>query len=127
MSKYKSPILFAAVLALSSTSVFASEKNDEAMKKLGTKAGCFTCHAIEPGAAGPNGLKPIGPAWKEIAARYKGDKKAEKVLIAEVMDGTSPYNRHWQDKTSGVAMPPTAVAISQADAKKLVRWILALK
>jgi len=119
-------LFVAGLLAVSSMGVLANEKNDETMKKVAADAGCFTCHSIEP-KEGKDGMKPIGPAWKDVAARYKGDKKAAAHLTSLVLEGSSPYGRHWKDQTSGVAMPPNAVAIKEADAKKLVKWILALK
>jgi cytochrome c len=100
--------------------------NDEALK-LATGSGCMTCHHIEPGAKGPGGLPPIGPAWKDVAAKYRSVKGAQQQLTATVMAGSSPYESHWKDKVSGLAMPPNKVAISEADAAKLVAWILELK
>jgi cytochrome c len=100
--------------------------NDDAMVKLATTSGCMTCHHIEPGAKGPNGLDPIGPAWKDVATKYKGQKEAAKQLTATVLAGSNPYESHWKGKVSGLAMPPNKVAISEADAGKLVQWILAL-
>lgn len=114
------------VAALASSPAFADAKKDDAARQLATKSGCFICHAIELDAKGPDGLKPVGPPWKAVAARYKGDKNAQKNLTAAVMGGTSLYNRHWKEESSGVAMPPNGVAISEADAKKLVGWILGL-
>jgi cytochrome c len=124
MTAIRFPMLFVAALA--SSSVFADAKQDEAARQLATKSGCFICHAIELDAKGPDGLKPVGPPWKAVAARYKGDKNAKKNLTVAVMGGTSVYNRHWKEESSGVAMPPNGVAISEADAKKLVDWILGL-
>lgn len=100
---------------------------DDAMLKLATGSGCMTCHHIEPGAKGPDGLPPVGPAWQDVAARYKGKADAAKQLTATVMAGSNPYESHWKGKVSGLAMPPNKVAISQADAAKLVNWILTLK
>jgi cytochrome c len=117
--------LLVATMAASSFA-FADAKPDEALRQLANKSGCFICHAIELDAKGPEGLKPVGPPWKAIAARYKGDKDARNNLTTAVMGGTSVYNRHWKDESSGVAMPPNGVAISEADAKKLVDWILSL-
>lgn len=114
------------VVALAGSSALADTKRDEAARQLATKSGCFICHAIELDAKGPEGLKPVGPPWKAVAARYKGDKSARKNLTAAIMGGTSLYNRHWKEESSGVAMPPNGVAISEADAKKLVDWILSL-
>ena len=118
------PLLAAA---LASSPAFADAKKDEAARQLATKSGCFICHAIELDAKGPDGLKPVGPPWKAVAARYKGDKAAKKNLTAAIMGGTSVYNRHWKEESSGVAMPPNGVAISEANARKLVDWILALE
>lgn len=111
---------------LATGSVFADAKADDAARQLAIRSGCFICHAIELDAKGPEGLKPVGPPWKAVAARYKGDKDAKKNLTMAVMGGTSLYNRHWKDESSGVAMPPNGVAISEADAAKLVDWILSL-
>ncbi|MBI5790691.1 MAG: c-type cytochrome [Rhodocyclales bacterium] len=117
-----------SVAALLATgSAFADAKADDAARQLATRSGCFICHAIELDARGPEGLKPVGPPWKAVAARYKGDKDAQKNLTAAVMGGTSLYNRHWKEESSGVAMPPNGVAISEADAAKLVAWILGLQ
>ena len=112
---------------LASGSAFADAKADDAARQLAMRSGCFICHAIELDARGPEGLKPVGPPWKAVAARYKDDKEARKNLTAAVMGGTSPYNRHWKAESSGIAMPPTGVAISEADAAKLVDWILSLQ
>lgn len=115
------------VTMAASSSSFADAQPDDALRQLANKSGCFICHAIELDAKGPEGLKPVGPPWKAIAARYKGDDTARKNLTTAVMGGTSIYNRHWKEESSGVAMPPNGVAISEADAKKLVDWILSLK
>lgn len=107
--------------------VLADAAPDEKMAKLASASGCFTCHSVESGKPGPNGMAPIGPAWQDVAKRYKGDKKAAGNLLKTVLQGSNPYGSHWKDKVSGLAMPPNAVAINEADAKKLVAWILALK
>lgn len=118
------PILSALLLA---APAWAAAGDDDAVIKLATGAGCMTCHHIEPGAKGPNGLPPIGPAWKDVAAKYASVKGAQQQLTATVMAGSSPYESHWKDKVSGLAMPPNKVAISEVDAAKVVAWILALK
>jgi cytochrome c len=119
-------------VALFGLSVFthgamADAELDDRMIKLASNAGCFTCHSVESGKPGPNGLAPIGPAWQDVGARYHGQPKAKDALLRAVMDGTSLYASHWKNKISGIAMPPNAVAIKEADAKKLVAWILNLK
>lgn len=116
--------LAAAALSLGTTAARADDH--DAMLKLATASGCMTCHHIEPGAKGPDGLPPIGPAWKDVSAKYKGQKGADAKLTQTVLAGSNPYESHWKGKVSGLAMPPNAVAIKEADAKKLVKWILAL-
>ena len=123
----KRTLLALCAAALASAGALAADaKQDAAMVKLATDSGCMTCHHIEPGAKGPDGLAPIGPAWKDVSAKYKGVKGAEGQLTHVVMTGSNPYDSHWKGKVSGLAMPPNKVAITEADAKKLVRWILAL-
>lgn len=100
---------------------------DDSMLKLAATSGCLTCHQVEPGGKGPDGLPPVGPAWREVAAKYKGRKGAAAELTHTVMTGSNPYDSHWKGKASGLAMPPNAVAIREADAKRLVAWILALE
>ena len=119
--------LMALSAALLAATAWAGSADDQAALKLATGAGCMTCHNIEPGAKGPNGMAPIGPAWRDVAAKYKSVKDAQQQLTATVLAGSSPYESHWKDKVSGLSMPPNKVAISEVDAAKLVSWILALE
>jgi cytochrome c len=116
----------AASAALAAPAMAQAGHND-AMVKLATQSGCMTCHQIEPGGKGPDGMAPIGPPWREVSAKYKGQKGAAAQLTHTVMAGSNPYESHWKGKVSGLAMPPNAVAIKEADAKKLVGWILGLE
>lgn len=120
-------LLAASVIALGlgSSVAFAATAKDADMLKLATQSGCMTCHSIESGNR-PDGSPPIGPAWREVAAKYKGDKNAQATLTNTVLHGSSPYASHWKGKVTGLAMPPNAVAIKDSDAKKLVGWILSL-
>ena len=115
-----------ATLALAAGTAQAAD-HDVTMVKLATNAGCMTCHHIEPGAKGPDGLAPIGPAWRDVSAKYKGQKDAADKLTRTVLAGSNPNESHWKGKVSGLAMPPNAVAIKDADAKQLVKWILSLE
>lgn len=117
-----------AVAALVLTSPLAGWcAGNDAMLALANKSGCMTCHHLEPGAKGPDGLAPIGPAWRDVSAKYQGQKGAADTLTATVLKGSSPYESHWKGKVSGLAMPPNAVAIKEADARSLVKWILAME
>jgi len=117
-------VLRLAALALFATS--ASAAVDDDMKSLASKSGCLTCHSIESGAPGPNGMAPIGPAWQDVAKMYQGKPGADVFLTRVVLEGSNPYGSHWKDKVSGLSMPPNKVAIKEVDAKKLVKWILTL-
>ena len=126
MKKPARPTVAACLLALSAAVPAMAAGADDANLKLATNAGCMTCHHVEPGAKGPDGLPPIGPAWRDVSAKYKGQKDAATKLTHTVMTGSNPYESHWKGKVSGLAMPPNAVAIKEADAKQLVKWILSL-
>ena len=121
--KYHLTLLTACLL---SQLAIADAKNDVEMKKLASASGCMTCHGIETSKPGPNGLKPIGPAWSEVAKQYKGKPGATEFLTRVVLEGSNPYSSHWKDKVSGLSMPPNAVAITEGNARQLVSWILAL-
>ena len=114
-----------AGLALAS-SLHAADKTDDDMLKLASASGCMTCHSVDARMKGPDSTVPIGPAWRDVSAKYKGDTGAEEQLTRTVMAGSSPYESHWKGKVSGLAMPPNKVAITDSDAKKLVHWILSL-
>jgi cytochrome c len=75
------------------------------------KNGCAACHAIDK--------KVIGPAYQDVAAKYKGDKDALAKLSDKVKKGGVGV---WGQ----VPMPPN-VQVSDADIKDLVSWILSLK
>jgi cytochrome c len=115
-----------AALALLAQGAWADAKNDANMKLLAAASGCMTCHGIESGKPGPDGLAPIGPAWADVAKQYKGKPGASEFLTRVVLEGSNPYNSHWKGKVSGLAMPPNAVAITEGNARLLVNWILAL-
>lgn len=83
----------------------------QADQKLAQEKGCMACHAVDK--------KVVGPAYKDVAAKYKGDKAAADKLAAKVKAGGSGV---W----GPVPMPPQA-AVADADIKKLVAWILAQK
>jgi cytochrome c len=78
---------------------------------LSTSKNCMTCHTVEK--------KVVGPGFKEVAAKYKGDKTAADKLALKVVKGGGGV---W----GPVAMPPNP-QVSEAEAKKLVAWILSQK
>jgi cytochrome c len=78
---------------------------------LAKKSGCLVCHDVDK--------KVVGPAYKDVAAKYRGDKNAEAKLIDEVKKGSSGV---W----GPTPMPPN-VLVSDSDVKTLVEWVLSLK
>lgn len=98
-----------AIATVAATLAFAGTA--QANEELAKKNNCTACHKVD--------AKLVGPGYKEVAAKYKGDKKAEALLIAKVKNGGSGV---W----GAVPMPPNA-AVKDADIKTLVKWILALK
>jgi len=119
-------MLPALLLASAASGAFAAAEQDKAMLALAAKSGCLSCHHVDPGAKGPDGLPPVGPPWRDVAQQYRGHTDALETLTRTVMKGSNPYESHWKGKASGLAMPPNAVAIQEADARELVRWILSL-
>ena len=83
----------------------------QANEKLAQASGCMTCHGVDK--------KVIGPSYKEIAAKYRGDKGAEPALIGKVKKGGKGV---WGE----MPMPPNA-HVKDEDVKTLVQWILATK
>ena len=75
------------------------------------KDGCAACHSVDK--------KIVGPAYQDVAAKYKGDKDAATKLADKVKKGGVGV---WGQ----IPMPPNA-QVSDADIKELVGWILTLK
>lgn len=80
--------------------------------RLAQQSGCLVCHAL--------GGKVVGPAWKDVAAKYRGDAGAEAKLIAAVSKGGKGV---W----GSMAMPANSPRVSDANIKSLVRFVLSLK
>ncbi len=81
-------------------------------RELAQKSGCFACHTVEK--------KLVGPAWNDVAAKYRGQKDAEAKLVAKVAKGGGGV---W----GAAPMPPNSPKVGDADIKTLVRFILSLK
>lgn len=81
-------------------------------RALAQKSGCFTCHAIDK--------KVVGPAWKTIADKYRGDAGATARLISKVSKGGSGA---W----GSTPMPANSPRVKDADIQALVKFILSLK
>jgi cytochrome c len=94
-------LLVAAALAALAAPVHA----DEALAK---KHNCLACHQTDK--------KLVGPAYKDVAKKYKGQKNAAAMLAEKVKKGS-------QGVWGPVPMPPNP-SVPDGDVKKLVDWIL---
>ena len=98
-------VLFAALVAVCfSQSVFADEK------LAGTK-NCLGCHALN--------TQVVGPAFKDVAKKYAGNKDAAATLAAKI--------RHGGGGVWGAIPMPANPQVNEAEGKKLATWILGLK
>lgn len=93
---------------------FAQNKggvDPKAAEALANKSGCIACHNVDK--------KVIGPAYKDVAGKYRTDKDALAKLSEKVKKGGAGV---WGQ----VPMPPNP-QVSDAEIKTLVTWILSLK
>lgn len=91
----------------------ATEKapaNDATME-LARKRACLACHQIDRPRA--------GPAFQDIARRYQGDKQAETRLVQKVLKGGGGV---WKMPMGPM---PAQSQVNEAEARQLVKWILA--
>jgi cytochrome c len=100
----KRSLLLIALSSLVPTSAFAQAD-------LAKAKNCMACHAVAS--------KLVGPAFKDVAAKYADQKGAEDYLAQKVLKGSAGV---W----GPVPMPPNA-QLSEADARSLAKWVLAQK
>jgi cytochrome c len=96
--------MLAGIGALSSSAAMANAD-------LAKAKNCMACHAV--------GNKVVGPAYKEVAAKYAGQKDAEDKLVQKVIKGGAGV---W-----GTIPMPANPQVSEAEARTLVKWILSQK
>ena len=97
--------LFAlAALAASSAPALADQA-------LATAKNCMACHAVDK--------KLVGPSYKDVAAKYAGQKDAVDKLAAKIQKGGSGV---W-----GPVPMPANTQVNEAEAKKLAAWVLSQK
>jgi cytochrome c len=82
-----------------------------ASEALAKSSGCFACHTVDK--------KLVGPSYRDIANKYRTDKKAAEYLAKKVKEGGKGV---WGD------IPMTANAhVKDADIQAIVAWILTVK
>jgi cytochrome c len=107
-SRWYGAFLVAALFVAQGAHAALDNTSAQAMMQ---KDGCAACHAIDK--------KIVGPAYQDVAAKYKGDKDALAKLSDKVKKGGVGV---WGQ----IPMPPN-VQVPDADIKDLVTWVLTLK
>jgi cytochrome c len=96
--------ILAIMLATSINSASANEA-------LAQKSGCLACHNVN--------VKILGPAYKDVAAKYRGQAGAEDKLVAKVKAGGSGV---W-----GPIPMPAHPQVKEEDIRTIVKWVLTTK
>jgi cytochrome c len=91
-------LMFAVLAAVGLSAAGVAQANAD----LAQKSGCMTCHAVD--------TKKMGPAFKDVAKKYKGQASAEADLVGKLKAGKGH----------------PAVKTSDDDTKALVKWVLAM-
>jgi cytochrome c len=99
------------ILSLAAVAACVAAMPALASLELAQKNACTACHAVDK--------KLVGPAFKDVANKFRGDPKAPAMLEEKVKKGSVGV---WGQ----VPMPPNS-HVSDADVKALVKWILSLK
>jgi cytochrome c len=109
MSEEKTYMKFRITTLAATSLLFAMSASPSfADEALATAKGCMACHKVD--------TKVVGPAYKDVAAKYKGDAGAVDALVAKVKAGGKGV---WGE----IPMPPNP-SVSDEELKTLVTWIL---
>ncbi len=100
----------AAIIGVALSSGASATLSDSDAAQLSAKYNCKACHAVD--------TKLVGPAFKDVAKKYAGDKSAPQKLAQKVKNGGSGA---W----GAIPMPPNNVP--DADLNAMVAWVLNLK
>ncbi|HEY5603285.1 MAG TPA: c-type cytochrome [Gammaproteobacteria bacterium] len=104
---------FLAIAAAAGFLVIAGQAHADL--ELAKKSGCLACHSVDK--------KVVGPAWKDVAAKYKGDAGAKATLIEKVKKGGKG---NWTAVTGGAPMPPYSPRVKDEDISKLIDFVMTL-
>ena len=110
-------ILNAAALVALIVPAHSQAADDEV--ELAQRSGCLACHR---GAE-----QRIGPPYKDVAAKYAGQKGAESRLAEHIVKGTGPEGLGWMNvgKATLASMPPNG-NVTPKNAARLAKWILGI-
>lgn len=97
------------LVAAASGAAGEASSSAHAPLELIQKYSCSACHSVDQ--------KIVGPAFRDVAQKFKGNPDAEKILIQAIRSGSTGV---W----GSAAMPPQT-APSDADLESIVKWVLA--
>jgi len=86
----------------------------QASQELAQKKSCMACQATDK--------KLVGPAYKDVAAKYAGQKDAVAQLAERIQKGSVPGKGNW-----GAIPMPANPQVSADEAKQLATWVLTVK
>ena len=92
------------LMVVASGLVIAGMANAQSGADLAKSKNCMNCHELDK--------KKVGPAFKDVAVKYKDNKDAEAKLVGELKEGKGH---------------PTKVAATDAELKTLVQYVLSQK
>lgn len=115
-------------LAVAAAAALGTAQAEEGLD-LAKKSGCLACHSVDK--------KVVGPAWKDVAEKYKGQTEITATLTDGTVEKGSPKvvlvkkvqkggKGNWTQVSGGVPMPPYSPRVSDADIDKLVDFVLSL-
>lgn len=101
----------ALMIAVAAAGTLMLAGQASANQALAQKSGCMACHSVDK--------KVLGPAYKDVAAKYKGQADAEAKMVDKVKKGGSGV---W----GPIPMPANSPQVKDEDIKAIVKWILSL-
>jgi cytochrome c len=107
-----SVMVFAAAALLFLSESARAQADAKKAQEIATRAGCTACHQID--------RKGVGPAYKDVAKKYRGNAGAAVALAEKARKGG-------QGVWGPIPMPPnTPDRIGDADLKSVINWVLSL-
>ena len=103
-------ILASIALSVLATAGWAAD--EDAARAVARQNNCFKCHGVDK--------KKDGPAWKEVAAKYKGKPEAEEKLIHHITSGEKAKFDDGHEEDHKI------IKASPTETKNLIDWILSL-
>jgi len=105
----RSIMVVAAAMAVGLSAQVDAAVDAAKANELAKAKNCYSCHSVDK--------KLVGPAFKDIGAKYKGNKDAKDTLAKKVISGGGGV---W----GPIPMPPNPV--KEDEAKLIVEWILSM-